>query len=676
MAGSSVIGALRVSLGLDSAQFSNGARQAQSQLADMKKTFLAVTGVAIALGTALSAAALKGAADIDKTAKAARRLGTSIGGYRALEMAAGEAGVTVEMLADSMQTLDREVAKGGKAAVGALGQLGLAAADLDGKDADQKLALIADRVKELGLSTGEASAILQGLGIRNREMILAVMAGGDALRAARADVADYGLAISSVDAKRIEAANDAINRLGLIGQYAGQQLAIALVPAMGALAQAMTDSLREGGFLRMVIDGIVGNLDILASTLGVVVAYFGVSYVGALAMATLSTFTFVGALAALKAALITTGIGALIVGAGVAVAMFLRLVEGAGSFGKALGLLADVTVEVWQRIGDGAQVIVLRMREVSLNMQGAFLSALAIMQDGWAGFLRSIAGGVSNIPGMEGLADELGTAAILAQSNVYTTRGDADFANEKASNLGGQADVLADSMGRPLASIKALRDAVTQTATELDAAVVSSTNLGNALEDAGGGGGGGGGGGKGGKAIDALKDKAENLKQKMEEVRGAMSSAFVGLVTGAKSLKGAIGELLGKFAEMLASSAFDALWGGMGSGGKKGTGIAGFIGGLFGFANGTNSAPGGMALVGERGPELVNLPRGSQVNTAQETKALLGGGGGSVSISIDARGAQQGVAEQIAQQLQRAMPGITNAVRAGIGAKQARGYGV
>lgn len=32
-----------------------------------------------------------------------------------------------------------------------------------------------------------------------------------------------------------------------------------------------------------------------------------------------------------------------------------------------------------------------------------------------------------------------------------------------------------------------------------------------------------------------------------------------------------------------------------------------------GYAKGTNFAPGGMALVGERGPELVNLPRGSQV---------------------------------------------------------------
>ena len=40
------------------------------------------------------------------------------------------------------------------------------------------------------------------------------------------------------------------------------------------------------------------------------------------------------------------------------------------------------------------------------------------------------------------------------------------------------------------------------------------------------------------------------------------------------------------------------------------------------FAMGTDSAPGGTALVGERGPELVNLPRGSQVFTAGETRAI------------------------------------------------------
>lgn len=42
------------------------------------------------------------------------------------------------------------------------------------------------------------------------------------------------------------------------------------------------------------------------------------------------------------------------------------------------------------------------------------------------------------------------------------------------------------------------------------------------------------------------------------------------------------------------------------------------------FAAGTSFAPGGLALVGERGPELVSLPRGSRVTPADETRDLLG----------------------------------------------------
>lgn len=40
------------------------------------------------------------------------------------------------------------------------------------------------------------------------------------------------------------------------------------------------------------------------------------------------------------------------------------------------------------------------------------------------------------------------------------------------------------------------------------------------------------------------------------------------------------------------------------------------------FATGTNFAPGGLAWVGERGPELVNLPRGSQVKTASQSRQI------------------------------------------------------
>ena len=53
------------------------------------------------------------------------------------------------------------------------------------------------------------------------------------------------------------------------------------------------------------------------------------------------------------------------------------------------------------------------------------------------------------------------------------------------------------------------------------------------------------------------------------------------------------------------------------------------------FARGTNYAPGGLALVGEEGPELVNLPRGSKVSTAADTRQALsrGGTGGNVYVT-------------------------------------------
>ncbi|CAM3729645.1 tape measure protein [Mesobacillus zeae] len=42
------------------------------------------------------------------------------------------------------------------------------------------------------------------------------------------------------------------------------------------------------------------------------------------------------------------------------------------------------------------------------------------------------------------------------------------------------------------------------------------------------------------------------------------------------------------------------------------------------YATGTNFAPGGLTMVGERGPELVRLPRGSKVDTTSETKQMMG----------------------------------------------------
>jgi len=70
------------------------------------------------------------------------------------------------------------------------------------------------------------------------------------------------------------------------------------------------------------------------------------------------------------------------------------------------------------------------------------------------------------------------------------------------------------------------------------------------------------------------------------------------------------------------------------------------------FAEGTDFAPGGMSIVGERGPEVVNLPRGSSVTP----NSMLRAGSLNFNVQIDAKGAEIGVEEKISRALETAMP--------------------
>lgn len=613
--GQSVIGALRVNLGLNSAKFERGAKRVKSPLAQMKKQFLAVAAVAAAAGGAISAMALAGAQDLDKAAKSARRLGASIGGFRALELAAGEAGVSLSGMTNDIQTIDREIASIGKSgnAQRALDALGISAKQLSGSDADEKLALIADRVKALGLSTGETSSILRDLGVRNREMVLLMLNGGDVIRSARRDIEDYGLAVSSVDAGKIEQANDRIARLGLVTQYLGQRLALEVVPALGQMALGITNSLRAGGALRGVLDGLASNVQRLTTYLAVAVTGFGVRYVAALVAAKVATATLAGSMVFLRGALIRTGIGALIVGVGELVYQFSRMVSGVGGFGEALKLLKDVAAEVWDRMSLGASSLGASLSATWDGIKGGFYSMLASLQERWSIFLRNLAGSINGAPGMDALVLKLHGASVDARSGSYETGLLADDYSASADAGRARADALAQAADAPLKSIAALRAALKGSTKDTEDGTTAADRLNDALSGLGAGGG-----------VPKVKDDVDQLSESLQSVKSSAKSAFAGLVTGAKSAKEALGEMLSSVATALANSAFNSLFGNAFDG----------LSGVLGFANGTLSAPGGLALVGERGPELVNLPRGAQVSTAQATKSMLGAAQNSLHVSV------------------------------------------
>lgn len=79
-------------------------------------------------------------------------------------------------------------------------------------------------------------------------------------------------------------------------------------------------------------------------------------------------------------------------------------------------------------------------------------------------------------------------------------------------------------------------------------------------------------------------------------------------------------------------------------------------GGIGLYANGTDYAPGGLSIVGERGPELLNLPQGSGVMNNHKLMEALndnrsGGGGGiaGIRLFVDQDGNWQAKVESIAR---------------------------
>lgn len=75
------------------------------------------------------------------------------------------------------------------------------------------------------------------------------------------------------------------------------------------------------------------------------------------------------------------------------------------------------------------------------------------------------------------------------------------------------------------------------------------------------------------------------------------------------------------------------------------SGIKGSVSGMFtGYADGTYNHPGGLALVGERGPELLRLPTGSQVYPTGISQSMMQsarGGGDTYNITIDAKSVRE-----------------------------------
>ena len=129
------------------------------------------------------------------------------------------------------------------------------------------------------------------------------------------------------------------------------------------------------------------------------------------------------------------------------------------------------------------------------------------------------------------------------------------------------------------------------------------------------------------KAWEAIKDIGEEIWEGIKGILGAwgvdIEEIWTGIWNGiseeyhriADPIIGFIQGLINK--AIAAKNIISSIGGGIGgvpsAVGSKFGALKSFLGGIPGFADGVQNFGGGPALVGERGPELVNLPRGSSV---------------------------------------------------------------
>ncbi|MGY3117712.1 phage-related tail protein [Bradyrhizobium sp. S3.14.4] len=104
----------------------------------------------------------------------------------------------------------------------------------------------------------------------------------------------------------------------------------------------------------------------------------------------------------------------------------------------------------------------------------------------------------------------------------------------------------------------------------------------------------------------------QKLNSASATVGSALETAFADAVVEGKNLNDVLSSLIKTLEKAAINSVFASIFGAPASGGLSP--FAGFIKGIIpGFADGTDSAPGGLAWVGENGKELMNVPRGSQI---------------------------------------------------------------
>lgn len=712
------IGNLKVTIGADTKNLVRGIGRAKGALqgfARLAKVTGAAAGAAFAAASVGIAAMTKsGLAAVDAQAKMARSVDGSIDGLRALQLAGGDAGASVDQVNNAVQQMGKRLAEAAREGTGpaadALKVLGLNARDLMRLDVDERIGAIADRVNEMGMSAQDAAGIMREFGVRNNEIALILLQGSEAIRRARSEVERFGISIGEDAAAQVERANDAMSRISLVFEGMRAKLAIGMAPVLEKLAVNFQGMAQAGGPLQGVVDALVASFTRLAKT------FTDPAFLEA---AALFGTTIAGAVAGLADLMVTLSQNAEIAGAAM-IALGGAMAFFSGPIGLAVAAIAGGVFLLSTRLGENetaADDAAEAERELMTAIDGVdrangdavagartrienhISQARAALEAARAEYELKRAQASRDVeqarmrkemnPGNFFADDEIDQALenqalldqhyeeMIAKRQAQVDRygkilegfemsrfpsrgtrsgsggtpppgapgdgpgsdplgaGDLSKSLQRLLDRIAPAERKARDYAEALALLKKAHEEGVITAEELK---LRTEQLNKAYEDTPQ---------KTGSAASALKAlRAEQARAAREnekfanDINGSIANLINRIEDGADAVKAFAVELV----KLFAIRGISKLLGG----------TDWFSGDLFipGNAQGTDNWRGGLSWVGERGPELVNLPRGAQVIPNNKLHHL-GGGGMQFTYApkIDARGASVAAVQELDQRM-------------------------
>jgi len=563
-----VVGALRVNLGLDSAQFQDGLKKAEGGLSKFStavKVGLAAAAAAVATAGSAMALAIKGVLDeADTMSKAAQSLGVPIEELSRLKHAADMSGVSFEGLSTSLRRLGQSMTEAlakptGEAALIFQGlQIALTNADGSARTSSEVMSDLADRFSRMEDGAAKTALAVQLFGRAGADMIPMLNAGRDGLQQMKDEADALGIVIDARTGKAAEAFNDNLSRLTKMMEGMWTELTARLAPSLEALSNWFVQAASESKNFEIALEAVVVVLKGLVS------------------------------------------VAAVASGAMIAVAKDVAFAA------KLLGSIGSLDFEAvgktWAE-GSGSQQVTKGVED----MLSRLWSKADEIQAAAPETARKIAAPID-------------AAAIMINAGADKAKGGIDKAAQAAS---ASANRLAEEGKRVFEATRtpaeALAIEIERLNTLLNAGAIDWDTYQRAVEQA--------------------QDKMQNAGKKSNEIAMTMQSSFMtvfdDIVNGTFRAADALRKLVADIAKMMANKIISGFLNY--AFGKEGP--LGFLNLNIGKnAQGTNNWRGGPTWVGERGPEIVNLPRGSQVIPNHEIGKS--GGDTAVSISVNVEGAR------------------------------------